>query len=86
MKVLLIAYRIEPPRTHNIARLLSLLRSKVDVSWAYEEDLPALTYYAVETRYPAPPISYDEAAEALRMAEKAVEYTKRLLEEKGLGC
>ena len=86
LKALLIAYRIEPPKTHNIARLLSLLKSKVDVSWAYQEDLPALTYYAVEIRYPAPPITREEALEAFETARRAVEWAENQLSRLGVNC
>ncbi len=86
LKALLVAHRVEPPRTHNIARLLSLLEPKVDVSWAYEEDLPALTYYAVEIRYPAPPIMREEALEALETARRAVEWAENQLSRLGVNC
>jgi len=35
LKTLLVAYRIKPPKTHSLERLLALLRGKVDVAWAY---------------------------------------------------
>ncbi len=86
LKALLLSYGIEPPKTHSIERLLSILEEKADVSWAYDEHLPALTYYAVEIRYPAPPVSREEAGEALRVAERAVEWVRGKLEEMGIKC
>lgn len=86
LKALLVAYRIKPPKTHSLERLLVLLRDRVDVAWAYEEDLPALTYYAVEARYPGPPVSEEEALAALRLARKTLEWVKVRLEEIGIRC
>lgn len=86
LKALLTAYKIKPPKTHSIERLLSMLEEKVDVSWAYEENIPALSYYAVEIRYPAPPIPMEEAAEALKLAKKVVKWVKEKLMEMGIEC
>ena len=86
LKALLTAYKIKPPKTHSIERLLSILEEKVDVSWAYEENLPALSYYAVEIRYPAPPIPAEEAEEALELARKVLEWATERLKEMGIKC
>ena len=86
LKALLISYGVKPLKTHSLERLLSLLEDKIDVSWAYEEDVPALTYYSVEVRYPAPPVSEEEAEEALRIARRVVEWVKDKLRELGIEC
>ena len=61
-----------------------MLRDKADVTWAYEKDLPALTYYSVEARYPGPPMSKEEALAALRLARKTLEWIKERLKEMGI--
>ncbi len=86
LKALLLAVRILPPRTHSIERLLSMLEEKIDVSWAYEMHLPALTYYAIEVRYPSPPVSEEEAIDMLDIARKAIERVKLILKEKKIQC
>ena len=86
LKAILVSLRVKPPRTHSIERLLALLEGHIDVSWAYEEDLPALTYYAVEIRYPAPPVSTDEATGALELAGKTVDWAREKLRELGVEC
>ena len=86
MKALLVALGVKPPRTHSIERLLSLMEDKVDASWTYEEDLPALSYYAIEVKYPGPPVTEEEAREALNLAKKVVEWVKKKLEELGIKC
>lgn len=63
-----------------------MLENMVDVSWGYEEGVPALTYYSVEIRYPAPPVSEEEAVEALRIAGKVVEWVRKKLKELGIEC
>ena len=79
LKALLLAVGILPPRTHSIERLLNMLEEKVDVSWAYEMHLPALTYYAIEVRYPSPPVSGEEAMDMLDIAKRAVEKIRSIL-------
>ena len=86
LKAMITSLKKHPPKTHSIERLLAMIENKVDVSWAYEENLPALTYYAVEIRYPAPPVSMEEAEEALRIAEKTVGWVKEMLKELGIEC
>ena len=86
LKAILVALGVKPPRTHRIERLLSLVEDKIDVSWAYEEDIPALSYYAIEIRYPGPPVTEEEAREALNLAGKVVEWVKKRLEGLGMKC
>ena len=86
LKALITALGVKPPKTHSIERLLSILEDKLDVSWAYEEDLPALTYYAVEARYPGPPVHAEEAEETLRLARKTVQWAQEHLRRLGIEC
>jgi len=87
LKALLTALGIQPPKTHEIDILLVLLQKKgVNI----EPILHArtLTRYAVEARYsdfgeePSP----EEAEEALRTAEKVVEWAKKELTRRGVKC
>ena len=86
LKALIVALGMKPPKSHRIEKLLGLLEGKVDVRWAYEQDLPALTFYAVEVRYPGPPVVEEEAEEALRIAENVVEWVRGRLGERGVVC
>ncbi len=86
LKALVVALGRRPPKTHSIERLLAMLEDQVDVAWAYQEDLPALTYYAVEVRYPAPPVHHEEAEEALRLAGKTVAWARERLRQLGVEC
>ena len=86
LKALLAAHHVKPPKTHSLERLLALLSDKVDVTWAYEEDLAALTYYAVEARYPGPPVSEEEALGALDLARKTLEWAREKLQGMGIRC
>ena len=86
LKALIVALGTKPPKTHRIEKLLELLEDKVDIKWAYEQDLPALTFYAVEARYPGPPVVVEEAREALRIAREAVEWIRERLRERGVEC
>lgn len=86
LKALLVTLGVKPPRTHSIERLLSLMEDKVDASWAYEEDIPALSYYAIEIRYPGPPVTEEEAGEALNLARKVVGWVREKLGELGIEC
>ncbi len=86
LKALITALGGRPPRTHSIERLLSILEEELDVAWAYQEDLPALTYYAVEARYPAPPIQGEEAEEALRLARRTLRWAQEQLRRLGIEC
>ncbi len=84
LKALISATGTRPPKTHDIDVLLEILqRAGVDRP---SEELSSLTAYAVEARYPGPPIVAEEAGEALRVAERAVEWVRGKLEEMGIKC
>jgi HEPN domain-containing protein len=86
LKALLTAYRIEPPRTHAIETLLTLLSQVTDTGELEEMDVEGLTYYAVEIRYPGPPIEREEAENAIETARKTLEWVEERLGEKGVEC
>lgn len=74
LKALLVAHGLAPPRTHDLAELLTLLAPR-DRPLVTIAELGALTPYAVETRYPhttPEPIDRREAAVAVGVARRAV--------------
>jgi len=87
LKALLIALGKRPPRTHNIGLLLD----EIEKAGLEVHDIigaKILTDYAVEARYPnfEEVVTENEALEALRLAEKVVEWVKERLREKGVAC
>jgi|AntAceMinimDraft_16_1070373.scaffolds.fasta_scaffold30672_2 HEPN domain-containing protein len=77
-KAVLICLSIDFPYTHDITRLLSLIeQARQDVSDGVKA-AAALSDYAVESRYPgtAEPITEDEYAEALALAEELVRWAE----------
>jgi HEPN domain-containing protein len=82
IKAVLVARDIDFPYTHNIAKLLSIVRdSGVDLADGLD---PAadLMAYAVHLRYPGPHdrISEDERAEAASIAEVVVRWAEKLID------
>ncbi|MCE4627957.1 MAG: HEPN domain-containing protein [Desulfurococcales archaeon] len=86
LKALLVARRVRPPKTHSIEHLLSLLAGQEDVKPFYDIDADTLTDYAVEARYPGPPVVPEEAEQALETARKTVELAKERLGAAGIKC
>lgn len=86
LKALLAAYDVPPPKTHDLWELIALLGRRVDVSFLRELGAEELTYYAVEPRYPGPPIEEEEAEDAVTRAEQVVEWARRSLQKKGIIC
>jgi HEPN domain-containing protein len=80
LKALLIARRIEFPKTHAIAELITLLvQANVSVPKSIE-CAADLTLYAVRTRYPGgPAITEEDYQDAVLTAENAVAWVKREL-------
>jgi len=58
LKALLTVYGTPFPKTHDLARLVQLLPSKVDLCLD-RHALAELTYFAVGSRYPTGPIEYN---------------------------
>ena len=86
LKALLIADGVRPPKTHSIEQLLSLLQPYEDTSTFYKIDADTLTDYAVETRYPGPPIDSEDSARAIAIAEETVKIVEELIKKKGIEC
>lgn len=84
VKAVLVSHGVEFPYTHNIAKLLHLVKAAgVPVPEAVQE-AETLTAYAVGARYPAPPdepISAGEYEEAVCTATEVVRWAESLLED-----
>ncbi len=87
LKALIIALGKNPPRTHNIGRLLIEIEEG-GINTREVVDAKVLTDYAVETRYPdfEEEVTEEEAEEALALAKKVVEWAGERLGEKGVEC
>jgi HEPN domain-containing protein len=78
LKAVLVCHGVRVPRSHDLAYLAAML--PVDVSMPVVlVDLPALTKYAVQQRYPgeAPPLTPKHRRCALQLAENAVAWAAR---------
>ena len=78
LKALLVAHGIKVPRTHDIAFLLDQLPGGVNVPPALLE-LPTLTKYAVQQRYPGEvvPATRKDHKRAVDLAEHAIEWAAK---------
>ena len=87
LKALLVALKVDPPRTHEIEFLLRLLEEK-GVETSEVSEAGKLTDYAVEARYPdfEEEPTVEEAAEALELARSVMEWVKGKLRELGVEC
>ncbi len=85
LKALLVFFKVEVPRTHDIERLVRLTPSGVLADWAVAEQR-RLTVYAVEARYPGDyePLSLVEARQAVRMARRVRSEIRKLLPKAAL--
>jgi len=84
LKALLLQLHVEFPRTHDLARLLDLLKTaRIDLPAEVDEAF-ALTQYAVQTRYPGiwEPVTRQEAREAALIAAQVLEWVERQLDAK----
>jgi HEPN domain-containing protein len=75
-KAVLVRKGIDFPKVHSIGHLIELLETgKVKIPQSVKE-AASLTHHAVESRYPgiSEPVTREEYLEALKMAEKVVEW------------
>lgn len=75
LKALLICHGIYFPKTHDLVRLLQLIKKKDPFLSALEKDLTKLTPYAVGFRYPGEDIEKQELQEAMPYFKR----TKKIL-------
>ena len=83
LKAVLLYHSIQFRFVHDLAELLTLLEQR---GITLPEDVRAaaqLTDYAVEARYPGPfePVTDEEYAEALRLAEAVVNWAERQIHQ-----
>lgn len=80
LKAVLVHHGIRVPRSHDLAYLLSTLPHGVNISPSLLE-LPILTKYAVQQRYPGedPPLTPKHRRSALELAENAVGWAARAI-------
>ena len=80
IKALLVAHDISVLRSHDLAFLLAQLPCEIALPVALV-DLPLLTKYAVQLRYPGEtvPVRVKEYRTALRLATRAVEWAESLI-------
>ena len=81
VKAVMIRRNIEFPYVHDLARLLSLLEEAGDDIPGVVRKAEELTRYALVTRYPgiARPVSEQECAEAVEIAEMVVQWAEEHL-------
>ena len=79
LKALLLAHGVKFPRTHDLAFLIDQLPSAISIPPELI-DLPTLSKYAVQNRYPGDtiPVSAKHRTHAVRLAEQTVSWAKRL--------
>jgi HEPN domain-containing protein len=85
LKALLVTQGMEVQKTHDLAKLMILLPSRLRPSLASDEQ-DKLTEYATVTRYPGDyePISLSEARQAVRTARRVRREVGKMLESKPL--
>ena len=85
IKAVLVFSQIDFPRTHDLEALLQIVPDE----WKVKEsrvDLPPLSEWAVEARYPGdwPEATMEEAQKALNLAKRVYELVASDLEKQGL--
>jgi HEPN domain-containing protein len=83
IKAVLLAKGIHFPYTHDIAKLISLVK-ETEISWPEDLNQAAdLTEYASETRYPGSmePVSEEDYRQAIGIAEQVLAWAASLIEE-----
>lgn len=83
IKAVLLANEIRFPYTHDIARLISLVK-EAGILWLEGLDQAAeLTEYASETRYPGSvePVSEEDYRQAIEIAEQVLAWAASLIKE-----
>lgn len=78
VKAVLIHWRRDVPRSHDLARLISLLEEAGEDVPAEVREAAELTPYAVLGRYPGPlrPVTHEEYLRAVALAETVVQWAE----------
>lgn len=85
LKALLVAVNKRPPKTHDIDYLADLLE-EAGVEVPMRDEISPLTLYAVEARYPGPPITLEEAEHAYEIAKAFLNTIEKEIERRGIKC
>ena len=82
LKGLLIFYKVDPEKTHNLVLLIKELSKYTDIPEEINETV-LLNDYAVQTRYPGEytPINEEEYNDAIVIAEKCVKWIEKKINE-----
>lgn len=82
VKAVLVAHAIPVPRSHDLAFLMAQLPCSIALPVELI-DLPLLTKYAVQLRYPGEtmPVTAKEYRTALRLATRAVEWASNIIRQ-----
>ena len=85
LKAFLVFVDIDFPKTHDISKLVMLLREKIHIDLSVEEQR-RLTGYATVTRYPGDyePISMTEARHAVSLARRVRKAIRKILPKEAL--
>lgn len=80
LKAVLLAHTVTFPRTHDLAFLMDQLPQAISIPPELI-DLPTLSKYAVQNRYPGDtiPVTANHRTHAVRLAEQTVGWAKRLV-------
>jgi len=83
LKAVLVHASVEFPRTHDLQNLLTLIRDRRIFVQPELEQVPALTRFAVESRYPGDveSVTPHEVAHAIAMAEKTITWARAQIEQ-----
>ena len=80
LKGLLIFYKVDPEKTHNLVLLIKELSKYTDIPEEINETA-ILNDYAVQTRYPGDytPITEEEYNNAILLADKCIQWVEKKL-------
>jgi HEPN domain-containing protein len=82
LKALLIFYKVDPEKTHNLVALIKELSKYITIPEEINETA-ILNDYAVQTRYPGgyTPIEEEEYNNAIIIAEKCIKWIEKKIKE-----
>jgi HEPN domain-containing protein len=82
LKALLLFKQESFPRTHDLAALNRLCQQAGIILPINDDDLESLSAYAVEVRYPGTQPTVEEGKDALRIARKVRNFTRKIFNKK----
>jgi len=84
LKGLMVFYGKEPPRTHDLVELETVLKNIESSIENYTKEIDLLNSYYIETRYPGdfPEIFADETKKAFEAAQRIKDFVVQIIERK----